>query len=53
MAELEWSELARIDLLEIIDYISDDNLDAAQRVKDDIEEKAKKLSTFPRMGRFG
>lgn len=53
MLELEWLELARIDLLGIVDYISDDNPDAAQRVKDDIEAKAEKLPAFPRMGRPG
>ena len=53
MPELEWLELARTDLLGIVDYISDDNPDAAQRVKDDIEMKAKKLSVFPKIGRPG
>ena len=53
MPELEWLELARANLLGIIDYISDDNPDAAQRVKDDIEAKAEKLPDFPRMGRLG
>ena len=53
MPELEWLELARSDLLVIVDYISDDNPDAAQRVKDDIEMKAKKLSEFPKIGRPG
>lgn len=53
MPELVWLELARTDLLGIVDYISDDNPDAAQRVKDDIEMKAKKLSEFPKIGRLG
>lgn len=53
MAELEWSALARTDLLGIVDYISDDNPDTAQCLKDDIEEKAEKLPIFPRMGRPG
>lgn len=53
MVKLEWLELARADLLAIVDYISDDNPDAAQRVKNDIEEKAKKLPDFPKMGRLG
>jgi hypothetical protein len=39
--------------LGIVDYISDDNPEAAQRVKDDIEAKAEKLQDFPRMGRPG
>ncbi len=51
--ELEWLELDRADLLAIVDYISDDNPDAAQRLKDDIEEKANKLTEFPNMGRLG
>lgn len=53
MPELEWMELARADLLAIVDYISDDNPDAAQRVKDDIEAKTGNLLDFPRMGRLG
>lgn len=53
MPELIWLELARADVLRIIDYISDDNPDAAQRVKDDIEMKAERLSEFPKIGRPG
>lgn len=53
MPDVEWSLLAHADLLGIIDYISDDNPDAAQRLKDDIEAKAGKLSDFPRIGRPG
>lgn len=30
---LQWREAARADLLAIVDYISDDNPDAAQRLK--------------------
>lgn len=51
--ELEWLELACADLLAIMDFISDDNPNAAQRLKDDIEEKAEKLTEFPEMGRPG
>ena len=43
MPILEWREVARADLLAIVDYISDDNPDAAQRLKDDIEAKAENL----------
>ena len=53
MPELVWLELARTDLLEIIDYISDDNPDAAQRLKNDIEAKAANLPGFPEIGRPG
>jgi len=50
---LEWREDARADLLAIIDFISDDNPDAAQRLKDDIEAKAAKLPEHPRLYRPG
>lgn len=53
MVKLEWLELARGDLLAIIDYISDDNPDAAQRVKNDIEAKIENLLDFPKIGRPG
>lgn len=53
MPELEWLATARADLLAIVDYISDDNPDAAQRLKDDIEAKAAKLPEFPRLYRLG
>jgi toxin ParE1/3/4 len=50
---LEWRQLARSDLLSIVDYISDDNPDAAQRLKDEIEVKAEKLLEHPRLYRPG
>jgi addiction module RelE/StbE family toxin len=50
---LEWRETARADLLAIVDYISDDNLDAAQRLKDEIEDKASKLPEHPKLYRIG
>lgn len=53
MPELEWTEFARADLLAIVDYISDDNPDAAQWLKDDIEAKAAKLPDHPRLYRPG
>ena len=53
MPELEWSVLARTDLLRIVDYISDNNPEAAQRLKDDIEMNAEKLQEFPKIGRPG
>jgi len=34
---LEWSEAARKDLLSIVDFIADDNPDAALKLLDDIE----------------
>ncbi len=53
MLELEWLEKARADLLAIIDYISDDNPDSAQRLKDDIELKAAQLPDHPKLYRAG
>ena len=51
MPVLEWRATARADLLAIIDYISDDNPEAAQRLKDDIEAKAAKLPEHPKLYR--
>lgn len=53
MPEVEWSRPAFADLLAIIDYISDDNPDSAQELKDDIEMKAARLSDFPKLYRSG
>lgn len=53
MPELEWSPTAKADLLAIVDYISDDNPDAAQRLKDDIEMKAGQLPAHPMLYRPG
>lgn len=53
MPAVEWSSVARADLLAIVDYISDDNPDAAQRLKDDIETKAAQLPAHPALYRPG
>ena len=53
MLELVWSQLALSDLFAIIDYISDDNPDAAQNLKDNISEKTLNLIQFPNMGKLG
>jgi addiction module RelE/StbE family toxin len=50
---LEWRETARSDLLSIVDYISDDNPEAAQRLKDEIEVKVSKLPDRPLIYRAG
>ncbi|MDQ0468194.1 type II toxin-antitoxin system RelE/ParE family toxin [Labrys wisconsinensis] len=49
----EWRRSARDDLLAIVDYIADDNPDAAQRLKDDIEAKVARLPDHPRLYRPG
>jgi toxin ParE1/3/4 len=46
---LEWREAACADLLAIVDYISDDNPEAAQQLKDDIEAKVAKLTEHPKL----
>ncbi len=53
MLALEWRSTARADLLAIIDYISDDNPDAAQTLKDEIESKVAMLRTHPMAFREG
>jgi toxin ParE1/3/4 len=50
---LEWRQAARDDLLEIVDYISDDNPAAAQALKDEIEIKVSRLPDHPKLYRAG
>jgi addiction module RelE/StbE family toxin len=50
---LEWRLAARADLLAIVDYISDDNPDAAQRLKNEIEAKVTRLQARPQLFRPG
>jgi toxin ParE1/3/4 len=51
--DLEWKATAIADLLAIIDYISDDNPDAAQALKDEVEAKTSRLPEHPQMYRVG
>ena len=53
MRAVEWREAARADLLAIVNYISDDNLEAAQQLKDDIQAKVAKLAERPKLYRPG
>jgi len=50
---LEWLASARADLLAMIDYIADENPNAAQKLKNNIETKAKNLSRHPKLYRPG
>jgi len=50
---LSWRETARADLLAIVEYIADDNPDAAQQLKDEIETRASELAQFPQMYKSG
>ena len=51
--DLEWKATAIPDLLAIVDYISDDNPDAAQALKDEIEAKTSRLPDNPHLYRVG
>lgn len=50
---LEWHASARADLLAIIDYIADDNPDAAQKLKDEIEARTAQLTEHPKLYQAG
>ncbi|MBI1813903.1 MAG: type II toxin-antitoxin system RelE/ParE family toxin [Deltaproteobacteria bacterium] len=49
-ARYRFTKSARQDLLEIADYISDDDPAAAERVVDQIVEAIERLCQFPAMG---
>ena len=53
MPTVEWRPAALADLLAIIDYISDDNTEAAQGLSDDIAHRIAKLPAHPRAYRIG
>lgn len=46
---LKWRGQARADLLDFVEYTADDNPDAAQELKDEIESKAAKLPDHPKL----
>lgn len=46
---LEWRPQASADLMDIVAYIADDDPDAAQALKDEIEVKAAKLPRNPKL----
>lgn len=53
MPNLEWKATAIADLIAIVDYISDDNPDAAQALKNEIETKTARLTDNPKIYRTG
>lgn len=53
MRDLEWTALAVADLTAIVDYISDDNPEAAQALKEDVEARVSQLRENPRLYRVG
>lgn len=46
---LEWRPQASADLMDIVACIADDNPDAAQKLKDEIEDKAARLPQHPKL----
>jgi len=50
---LEWSPLARENLLAIVAYIAQDNPDAAEKLADEIEAKADQLPSRPKLYKPG
>lgn len=53
MRVLEWRARAQVDLLAILDHIADDNVAAAQDLKDEIQAKAARLPLQPMLYRAG
>ncbi|TXG93903.1 MAG: type II toxin-antitoxin system RelE/ParE family toxin, partial [Rhodocyclaceae bacterium] len=47
MPDLEWKASAVADLMAIVDYISDDNPDAALALMDEIQGKVEQLPGHP------
>lgn len=53
MPKLEWKAAAASDLMAIVDYISDDNPEAARVLVDEIEGKVALLLDHPKRCRLG
>lgn len=53
MPELEWKAPAIADLMAIVDYIADDNPDAAETLLKEIREKVARLTSHPKRCRTG
>ena len=53
MPDLEWKALAVADLMAIVDYISDDNPDAALALMEEIQGKVAQLTAHPKRCRPG
>ena len=49
---VEWTEVARRDLLEVVDYLSEDTPAAAFGLLDHLDEKAATLNAHPHRGRL-
>ena len=53
MLPVEWKLAARLDLIEIIDYIAQENPQAAEKMKRLLDEAAERLGEMPYINRRG
>ncbi|MAD74516.1 MAG: type II toxin-antitoxin system mRNA interferase toxin, RelE/StbE family [Rheinheimera sp.] len=53
MRKLNWKPTAKADLFAILEFIAEDNINAAQQLKDLIETKTVALQTQPELYRSG
>lgn len=53
MHKLVWKKRAQDDLVDIVQHIAQDNPDAAEKLADAIEAKAKNLCAHPKLFRVG
>jgi toxin ParE1/3/4 len=51
--KIGWHAQARLDLVNIVRYVAEDNLDAALRLRDAIRGQIALLAEMPEMGRRG
>lgn len=50
--KIQWTQTAKKDLYEIIEYISYDNIEIAKKQYSKIKENSEKLTNFPEQGRI-
>jgi len=53
MPEIEWKVIAQEDLANLINYIVEHNVDAAQKLKDEIQTKVANLANNPKLYQKG
>lgn len=53
MLPVEWKLAARLDLIEIIDYIAQENPQAAEKMKRLLDDTAERLGEMPYINRRG
>jgi len=51
--KIEWGPKAAADLMELFEYIAADNIEAANRVREQIFNQTDMLADFSQMGRLG